>query len=155
MESCPGYRASNVVSTGSTLTADLTLNGPACNVYGTDLTELKLVVEYQTGMFMVNPKQGLFYTNKYDRYPSSCSDLRRRPTSLSGKKAVFETRTHEFLLTDMNIRSLAQWLIAQIRPLRALLRMPLSNSTMSPAPFRFQSSVKEAKKSSLIHQQRP
>ena len=50
LESCPGYRASNVVSTGSTLTADLALNGPACNVYGTDLTDLKLVVEYQTGM---------------------------------------------------------------------------------------------------------
>lgn len=50
LDSCPGYKASNFVSTGSTLTADLTLAGPACNVYGTDLTDLKLVVEYQTGM---------------------------------------------------------------------------------------------------------
>jgi alpha-glucosidase len=49
LNSCPGYKASNVVSTDSTLTADLTLNGPACNIYGTDLDDLKLVVEYQTG----------------------------------------------------------------------------------------------------------
>jgi alpha-glucosidase len=60
LESCPGYRASNVVSTGSTLTADLTLNGPACNVYGTDLTDLKLVVEYQTGKFPINPRYNTF-----------------------------------------------------------------------------------------------
>ena len=46
---CPGYRASNVVTTDSTVTADLTLRGTACNVYGTDLTDLQLVVEYQTG----------------------------------------------------------------------------------------------------------
>lgn len=50
LDSCPGYQASNVVSTDSTLTADLTLRGTACDVYGTDLTDLKLVVEYQTGM---------------------------------------------------------------------------------------------------------
>jgi alpha-glucosidase len=56
LESCPGYKASNVVSTGSTLTADLSLNGPACNVYGTDLTDLKLVVEYQTGMSIIHSK---------------------------------------------------------------------------------------------------
>ena len=49
LSSCPGYIASNIVSTDSTLTADLTLRGTACDVYGTDLTDLKLVVEYQTG----------------------------------------------------------------------------------------------------------
>jgi alpha-glucosidase len=49
VDSCPGYKATNVVSTDSTLTADLNLNGPACNVYGTDLTNLRLNVEYQTG----------------------------------------------------------------------------------------------------------
>jgi alpha-glucosidase len=49
IENCPGYRASNVTSTGSTLTADLTLSGPACDAYGTDLTDLRLTVEYQTG----------------------------------------------------------------------------------------------------------
>ena len=49
LESCPGYAASNVQNEGSRLTADLNLAGPACNVYGQDLTNLKLEVEYQTG----------------------------------------------------------------------------------------------------------
>jgi alpha-glucosidase len=45
---CPGYSASNVVKTDSTLTADLKLAGTACNAYGQDLDDLKLLVEYQT-----------------------------------------------------------------------------------------------------------
>lgn len=49
LESCPGYTASNVQDDGSKVTADLTLAGTACNVYGQDLTSLKLQVEYQTG----------------------------------------------------------------------------------------------------------
>ncbi|KAM0433413.1 hypothetical protein ACHAPT_004291 [Fusarium lateritium] len=48
IDACPGYGASNVEETTNGLTADLTLLGEPCNVYGTDLTELKLVVEYQT-----------------------------------------------------------------------------------------------------------
>jgi alpha-glucosidase len=62
LNSCPGYRASNIVSTGSTLTADLTLNGPACNVYGTDLTDLKSAVEYQTGTVVINSSCKPFHT---------------------------------------------------------------------------------------------
>ena len=46
---CPGYKASNVEETESGLTADLTLAGDACDVYGDDIADLKLVVEYQTG----------------------------------------------------------------------------------------------------------
>ena len=49
ISACPGYAASNVVNTTSGLTADLTLAGTACNVYGTDITDLTLTVEYQTG----------------------------------------------------------------------------------------------------------
>ncbi|KAB2574162.1 putative alpha/beta-glucosidase agdC [Lasiodiplodia theobromae] len=45
---CPGYAASNVVDSGTTLTADLSLAGAPCNAYGDDLTDLKLSVEYQT-----------------------------------------------------------------------------------------------------------
>ncbi|KAI1081134.1 glycoside hydrolase family 31 protein [Whalleya microplaca] len=48
IEDCPGYTASNVVQVDGTLTADLTLSGKACNIYGSDLTDLKLLVEYQT-----------------------------------------------------------------------------------------------------------
>ncbi|KAI0905730.1 glycoside hydrolase family 31 protein [Ustulina deusta] len=44
---CPGYKASNVVKTPLGLTADLILAGDPCNVYGTDIEALGLVVEYQ------------------------------------------------------------------------------------------------------------
>jgi alpha-glucosidase len=50
LNECPGYTASNVNNNGSTVTADLSLAGTACNVYGNDLANLKLLVEYQTGM---------------------------------------------------------------------------------------------------------
>ncbi|OBT67344.1 hypothetical protein VE03_03012 [Pseudogymnoascus sp. 23342-1-I1] len=45
---CPGYKASNIKTSKSTLTADLKLAGNACNVYGTDLKNLVLEVEYET-----------------------------------------------------------------------------------------------------------
>ncbi|KAL9074482.1 MAG: hypothetical protein Q9161_002270 [Pseudevernia consocians] len=48
LSSCPGYIASNVVQTDSGLTASLTLAGDTCNVYGYDLPDLTLLVEYQT-----------------------------------------------------------------------------------------------------------
>ncbi|KAI0102636.1 glycoside hydrolase family 31 protein [Nemania sp. FL0031] len=44
---CPGYKASSVVESPLGLTADLTLAGEPCNVYGTDIEALSLVVEYQ------------------------------------------------------------------------------------------------------------
>lgn len=45
---CPGYTATNVKRTDYGLTATLSLAGPACNVYGTDITTLNLSVEYQS-----------------------------------------------------------------------------------------------------------
>ena len=48
LTSCPGYKATNHWSTKSGFYADLSLAGPACNVFGTDLPDLKLEVEYQT-----------------------------------------------------------------------------------------------------------
>ncbi|KAK2755518.1 hypothetical protein FQN54_006458 [Arachnomyces sp. PD_36] len=46
--SCPGYAASNVKQSDKKITADLTLDGEPCNVYGDDIKDLKLLVEYQT-----------------------------------------------------------------------------------------------------------
>jgi hypothetical protein len=46
---CPGYRASNFVETSTGLTADLTLAGAPCNVYGRDIEHLKLSVNCDTG----------------------------------------------------------------------------------------------------------
>lgn len=48
LASCPGYKASNVKTTSSSVTADLTLAGTACNVYGDDLESLTLEVVYET-----------------------------------------------------------------------------------------------------------
>jgi alpha-glucosidase len=48
LSKCPGYKASNVKTSDTGLTADLSLAGTACNAYGTDLTDLTLTVEYQT-----------------------------------------------------------------------------------------------------------
>lgn len=46
---CPGYQATNVkTQQGNVVSADLTLAGPACNLYGTDLDNLVLQVEYET-----------------------------------------------------------------------------------------------------------
>lgn len=49
VDNCPGYKAFNVKKGCSSLTADLKLAGNACNVYGTDIVDLKLLVEYHTG----------------------------------------------------------------------------------------------------------
>jgi len=43
---CPGYKASDVQTTTSGLTATLQLAGQACNAYGTDIESLNLTVEY-------------------------------------------------------------------------------------------------------------
>lgn len=51
IDDCPGYTLSNLVQSQSSWTADLSLSGDACNVYGTDIKDLKLLVEYQTGMY--------------------------------------------------------------------------------------------------------
>ncbi|KAI1812354.1 glycoside hydrolase family 31 protein [Poronia punctata] len=48
LSACPGYSASNVKTTSSGLTADLTLAGEGCDVYGTDMKDLVLEVSYDT-----------------------------------------------------------------------------------------------------------
>ena len=56
LDACPGYKATNVNSSGSTLTADLSLAGQACNVFGTDVQKLKLEVMYETGRMFCLPR---------------------------------------------------------------------------------------------------
>lgn len=46
-EDCPGYKAENVKKSANGLTANLKLAGDNCNVYGVDIEELDLKVEYQ------------------------------------------------------------------------------------------------------------
>ncbi|OJJ45732.1 hypothetical protein ASPZODRAFT_133597 [Penicilliopsis zonata CBS 506.65] len=47
-QQCPGYKAFNVAETINSVTADLVLAGEPCNTYGTDLKNLKLLVEYES-----------------------------------------------------------------------------------------------------------
>lgn len=54
---CPGYLATNVDVTHSGLIAQLNLAGEPCNVYGTDIQNLSLTVEYQAkSRFHINVK---------------------------------------------------------------------------------------------------
>jgi hypothetical protein len=48
---CKGYKATNVRENQWGLTADLTLIGSGCGVYGDDLKKLALTVEYQSGEY--------------------------------------------------------------------------------------------------------
>ncbi|KAG9971226.1 putative alpha-glucosidase, partial [Aureobasidium melanogenum] len=48
IDDCPGYSASNIVNTDTGLTAKLTLAGPACNTYGADVQNLRLLVNYDS-----------------------------------------------------------------------------------------------------------
>ena len=41
---CPGYKGSNVVTEERKITADLTIAGEACNIYGNDVADLKSTV---------------------------------------------------------------------------------------------------------------
>lgn len=45
---CPGYTASNVKESDTGVTADLKLAGKPCSVYGNDVEDLTLAVEYQS-----------------------------------------------------------------------------------------------------------
>jgi hypothetical protein len=54
LDACPGYTASNVRTTAYSLSADLNLAGPACNVYGPDLRSLGLKVTYETRKYFVH-----------------------------------------------------------------------------------------------------
>jgi alpha-glucosidase len=45
---CPGYSLSNVQKTARGLTGSLSINGSACNAYGTDYSNLTLTVYYDT-----------------------------------------------------------------------------------------------------------
>lgn len=49
---CPGYSVSNIDEHAAGVTADLTLAGEACNVYGDDIKELTLEVTYESGEYM-------------------------------------------------------------------------------------------------------
>lgn len=54
---CPGYAASNVQQTEHGLTAELFLAGAACDLYGIDLPNLTITVEYQSGIMIADDRR--------------------------------------------------------------------------------------------------
>lgn len=48
-DNCPGYSASKAVRDPSSFQAELHLIGPGCSIFGPDLPQLGIRVEYQTG----------------------------------------------------------------------------------------------------------
>ena len=80
LEDCPGYLAANVQQTADSLTADLSLAGTACNVYGADIKDLKLLVEYQGGEAPQDRFAAVFL--RVDRLSTSRQNLRRNRTSV-------------------------------------------------------------------------
>ena len=92
-KTCPGYAASNVKKTTTGLTADLNLNGKACNLYGTDLDDLVLEVEYQTcestyqaQTLVTNPSKRADFMSRFTTRPSRFT--RFQPPSLSRPRGM-------------------------------------------------------------------
>ena len=58
LDGCPGYRATNVQTRPDGLTAHLVLGGKPCNVFGDDIEQLLLKVDYETSK-LDNPSDKL------------------------------------------------------------------------------------------------
>lgn len=87
LESCPGYIASNVQNDGFRVTANLALAGTACNVYGDDLTDLRLEVEYQTG----TPITGSCKASQHDQmYLTTTTESRLHVKIYDAAEQVFQ-----------------------------------------------------------------
>jgi alpha-glucosidase len=79
-DDCPGYKASNIVRRDSSVTADLTLAGAACNLYSSDLVDLKFLAEWQTGELILRHFLDL---HSLYRLSPPCHDLRQGRTGIS------------------------------------------------------------------------
>lgn len=78
VDACPGYTATNVVTSGPNLTASLVLAGEVCNAYGPDIETLNLQVTYETGASEGALQRGymrLIYLRSLS-YAHSCQDHR-------------------------------------------------------------------------------
>lgn len=82
---CAGYKAGNVKNTRTGVTATLSLIGKGCAVYGEDLKELTLTVDYETGMWSF-PSAQLSFTDRF-RLPVARQDHRRQKQAIRGAHA--------------------------------------------------------------------
>ena len=108
---CPGYKGSNVKRTSNGLTATLTLAGPACNVYGTDVQTLELTVEYQSSDRLavgIAPAHLDSKTTKQYVIPDNIikkpkSDQQSGTTSLTNDLAFFWSNVPTFSFTIVRL----------------------------------------------------
>ena len=85
LDACPGYNATNFKIDGPRLSANLVLAGKPCNVFGSDIKVLDLVVVYETGMLTADMAQQrlkmqllmVAFPCPPHRYPHSSQDHRR------------------------------------------------------------------------------
>lgn len=128
LASCPGYEASNVKTTGSSLTADLSLAGAACNAYGDDLTSLTLSVTYETGNYLI-PQT---WTIAEETQMTASTSRSKIPPTTSIRSLPASSRAHPHLQT--------------VTP-----NTPTSNSNTSPRPSPSPLSAQKQEKCSSIH----
>jgi len=86
LDACPGYSAQNVKVQGSGLSADLVLASTACNVFGPDVSKLKLSVTYETGTLSVIACS--LSLNDFSG-SNSCQDHRPCEKALRGARTSF------------------------------------------------------------------
>jgi hypothetical protein len=117
LASCPGYKASNIKTTSSSLTADLSLAGRACNVYGTDLTDLTLSVVYETGQnfsclpykrVLTNMSQMTAFTSRSKMQPIASIKSQHPSSPVQSPPWVVPLRKQTSNSTIQHLRSLSQ-----------------------------------------------
>ncbi|GIZ37193.1 hypothetical protein CKM354_000065000 [Cercospora kikuchii] len=129
--SCPGYSASNVQTTGTGLTADLSLAGPACNSYGEDIQNLKLTVNYDTAKRLhvkIQDEPAIAYTvpESVFPYPSSNNSVSADDAELkfAYEESPFSFRVIRKSTNDILFDSSAESLIFQDEYLRLRTALP-------------------------------
>ncbi|GLI81145.1 hypothetical protein PoHVEF18_009517 [Penicillium ochrochloron] len=129
-EECPGYKVVNVREQGHSFEADLTIAGDHCDVYGTDLENLKLFVEYQTDdrlhVLISDLEEDVYQVptsvlprpdangDHHNNKPNIRFDYEAEPFSfrvLRGDQVLFDT-THTNLIFENQYLRLRTWLPA-------------------------------------------
>lgn len=98
---CPGYTASAVIDNAYGFTAGLTLAGPACNVYGTDVVHLNLTVEYQSNdrlSIRITPAYIVSYPKTSTLNGQLISSLNRTTQITSFNPGMYQSQSRNLML---------------------------------------------------------
>ncbi|KAK4033891.1 glycoside hydrolase [Parachaetomium inaequale] len=130
LEECPGYKASNVKTSTTGLTADLKLAGTPCNTYGIDLEKLRLEVTYENENRLhvkIQDADDVVYQVPESVFPRPKSD----GTSSKRSALVFKYKTNPFSFSvsraktgEVLFDSSAAQLVFQSQYLRLRTKLP-------------------------------